>query len=120
MTHTNEAHGTTRSYTIGFILSIVFTLAAYFSVTEHIFSGNLLLAILFGLALIQFFIQLVFFLHLGKESKPRWNLTIFSFMILVVVMIVAGSIWIMKNLDYHMRTPAETDKTIMSDEAIHE
>lgn len=90
------------SYVIGFILSIVLTLLAYILVVNHILEGALLVAVIVGLAIIQLFVQLFFFLHLGKESKPRWNLLMFSFALSVVIIIVFGSLWIMNNLDYNM------------------
>jgi cytochrome o ubiquinol oxidase operon protein cyoD len=113
------SHGTTASYASGFILSIILTLEAYLFVTKGFLHGSALFAFLFILAIVQLAVQLVFFLHLGTESKPRWNLVVFSFMLLVVIMIVGGSIWIMKHLDYSTHSPDQTDHTIMNDEAIH-
>lgn len=96
----HEHHGSIKSYIIGFLLSIILTLAAYFIVVEHIFE-NLVLDITISLiALAQVVCQLLFFLHLGNEPKPRWNLLAFYFMVLVVVIIVGGTLWIMHNLDY--------------------
>lgn len=94
-----EAHGTYRSYIIGFVLSIVLTLAAYFLVTEHVLAGWTLIFAIIGLSIVQVLVQLLFFLHLGQEPKPYWNLISFLFMALVVGIIVAGSLWIMYNLD---------------------
>ena len=91
-----------RSYVAGFLLSIILTFVAYIFVANHILEGALLIAVIIGLAIIQLFVQLFFFLHLGKESKPRWNLLMFSFALGVVLIIVFGSLWIMKNLDYNM------------------
>ena len=90
------------SYVVGFILSIVLTFVAYILVVNHILEGALLVAAIIALAIVQLFVQLFFFLHLGKESKPRWNLLMFSFALLVVVIVVFGSLWIMNNLDYNM------------------
>ena len=52
--------------------------------------------------LAQFFTQLLFFLHLGRETKPRWKLLVFLFMTMIVAILVFGSLWIMYNLNYHM------------------
>lgn len=90
------------SYIIGFVFSIVLTFLAYILVVNHVLNGGLLVAVIVALAIIQLFVQLFFFLHLGKESKPRWNLLMFSFALSVVVIIVFGSLWIMNNLDYNM------------------
>jgi cytochrome o ubiquinol oxidase operon protein cyoD len=115
----HEAHGSVTSYVIGFGLSIVLTLAAYVLVANQLLHGQALVAAIIGLALIQLFVQLFFFLHLGSETRPRWNLTSLLFAALVVVILVIGSLWIMYNLDYHAMDSHEVDKTIMEDEGIY-
>lgn len=115
----DTAHGTVRSYVIGFGLSLGLTLAAYILTTREIFSGWTLVYWLTVLALTQLVVQLIYFLHLGRESKPRWNLTVMSFAVMVVVILVFGSLWIMKNIQYnhdHNASPADTDKFIIHDE----
>jgi len=104
-TEITQAEGNLTSYTVGFVLSILLTLAAYFSVTQHIFTGNALIIFIAILALVQLVVQLFFFLHLNK-MKSRWNAVIFWFMLLIVAILVGGSLWIMKNLNYNM-TPAQ-------------
>ena len=97
----NEAHphGDIKSYTLGFILSIVLTFAAYLLVTREILHGwQLNLAILL-LGIGQTWVQLKLFLHLGEEAWPKWNLLSFLFMALVVFIIVGGSVWIMAHLN---------------------
>lgn len=95
-------HGSYRSYLIGFALSLVLTFSAYFIAVEHVFSGWKLDAVLASLSLLQVIVQLVFFLHLLEESKPRNNLLVFLFMALVIVILVGGSLWIMNDLNYRM------------------
>lgn len=103
-----------KSYIIGFVLSVVLTLGAYFAVTEEWLSGTALIALIMGLASLQFIVQLFFFLHLGSESKPRWKLAAFLFMFLVLVIIVGGSLWIMANLNYNMMmTPEQMDEYML-------
>jgi len=104
--------GSYISYVIGFLLSLALTLGAYFLVSGYINSHNLthslLIFAIIGLASIQLCIQLIFFLHLGQEKKPRFNLITFLFMLVVLGIIVVGSLWIMQNLDYNMM-PKEMD-----------
>ena len=83
------------SYVIGFILSIVLTLAAYFVA----WAGK---PTLYALAALQIVAQLLLFFQLGKESKPYWNLVVFLFMGLVAVILIGGSLWILSNLDRRM------------------
>jgi cytochrome o ubiquinol oxidase operon protein cyoD len=98
--------GTKRTYVTGFALSVGLTLVAYWLVTRHVITGAGLVFVILVLAFIQFLVQLFFFLHLGHETKPRWRLLVLSFMIMIVLILVVGSIWIMNNLNYRM-TPGQ-------------
>ncbi len=91
-----EWEGDYKSYIIGFVLSLAFTLTAFFLVSKKVIEGP---AIILLLALAQFIAQLIFFLHLGKESKAHWNTILFGFMLLVILIIVLGSLWIMFGLN---------------------
>lgn len=105
----NENHASYQTYVIGFVLSIVLTLAAYFLVANQLLSGSNLDGVIIALSLAQIFVQLWFFLHLGDEPKPYWNLLAFGFMALVVIILVAGSLWIMYTLDYRMMPTMPTE-----------
>ncbi len=96
------SYGTIKSYLFGYVSCIALTLLAYLLVTDHVFRQDVLLPIVVILGLVQVFLQLVLFLHLGKESKPRWNLLMFFFMIAVLIIVVFGSLWIMHYLNYNM------------------
>jgi cytochrome o ubiquinol oxidase subunit IV len=91
--------GSFSSYVIGFILSLALTLVAYLVIAQHMFSKKVLILTIVGLAFVQMIIQLIFFFHLTKEAKPRWNLQIFLAMFFLIAIIVGGSLWIMFNLD---------------------
>ncbi|KIC74805.1 Cytochrome o ubiquinol oxidase protein CyoD [Neochlamydia sp. EPS4] len=100
-------HGSFKSYGVGFALSIVLTLAAYIIVQEHLFSGKILALALVSLGVMQALIQLLFFLHLKEEAKPRWNLVALTFMIAVIAILVVGSLWIMNDLDERLMSMQE-------------
>jgi cytochrome o ubiquinol oxidase operon protein cyoD len=110
-----EGQATLSSYVIGYIISVYLTVTAYLLVRNHMNSHAILLSLIIGLALVQFIVQLLFFLHLGRETKPRWKLLVFSFMIVIVCIIVFGSLWIMDNLNYRM-TPSQMN-TYMNDQS---
>jgi cytochrome o ubiquinol oxidase subunit IV len=112
------AHGTLTSYVVGFVLSIALTLAAYSAVVNRSMPDSRLVVLVIALAMAQLLVQLIFFLHMGKESRPRWNLQVFGFMLMVLLIIVLGSLWIMHNLNYNMMSPHDTDDAIMHDEGI--
>lgn len=104
-------------YIIGYVASFVLTTFSFGIVwlatnqeiglkTVHIV-GIVLLC-----ALLQLLIQLFLFLHLGDEKGPRWNVYSFLFMTLVVIIVVAGSLWIMAHLNYRMMSPDMLQKQI--------
>ncbi len=97
-----KIHSTLNSYITGFVLSVAFTLLAYFVVVSNLAIGAVLIAIIIGLAVAQVIVQLLFFLHIGQESKPRWNLTFFLSTASIVFLIVVASLWIMNHLNYNM------------------
>ncbi len=115
---------TRNMYIIGFVSSIVLTVIAFGIVGLHtetnqmIPSHDIIVPILLGLAVTQLFVQIIFFLHLGQESKPRLNLMAFLFMLLVVVIVVFGSLWIMQNLDYNTQHIPNIEQDIIKDEGI--
>lgn len=115
------AHGSYVSYIVGFVLSIALTLVAYFTVVNDWLSGRGALLFVATLAVVQLLVQLLFFLHMGQERGPRWNLMTFIYAGMVVVIVVIGSLWIMYNLNYNMvheMTPEELERAIIEDEGI--
>lgn len=116
--HAETEQGSVQSYTVGFVLSVIFTLAAFNLALSGIVAGWALLGGLVALALLQLFVQLRFFMHLGGKGRPNWNRLVFNFMIGTVLILVIGSLWIMHNLNYHMMDmPSDTE--IIHDEGIH-
>lgn len=109
---------TVRTYVTGYVLALCLTLVAFSLVQAHVNSGhtfvsdNLMLAVLSALAIVQLMVQLVFFLHLDRESRPRWNLLVFGLAIMFIFIVVAGSIWIMYHLNYRM-TPRQQDQYLI-------
>lgn len=111
-------HGTIRSYIIGFLLSVVFTLIPYYLVVYKSLEGSALLATIIGFAMLQLVVQVVFFLHLGREKKPRYNLIFLLSTISLIFVVVVGSIWIMNHLHYNMSATDVADK-VSTDEAVY-
>lgn len=93
---------TTKNYVIGFVLSVLLTLFAYNLVVGQMLTGLALLLVIGGLALTQLVVQLIYFLHLPDELAPRYKLLSFGFMVTVLLIVVAGSLWIMHHMNYNM------------------
>lgn len=112
MKRMNSYDKTILRYCIGAIICTMLTTGIYIVTVNGIFDSALGIAIVVLLsALIQLVVQLYFFLHVTEGKKPRWQLHSFWFAAAMIVIVVVGSIWIMKNLDYNMG---------MSPEQIHQ
>lgn len=133
----NEAsYGSLYGYIAGYVLSLGLTGTAFMLVHKHLSTNHasptdsFMFWALSALALTQLFVQLIFFLHLDRESKPRWNGVVLAFATIVVIILVGGSIWIMTNLNYHhsgfghthdgheLSSPSQTSQYIIRDEGV--
>lgn len=93
----NGSHGSLKSYTIGFVLSIVLTIIPIVVVMNDLMSKTATFVTILIAAVLQFAIQLIFFMHLREEDSPRFNLISLVFGLVIIVTVVVGSIWIMLN-----------------------
>ncbi|QJD82087.1 cytochrome o ubiquinol oxidase subunit IV [Cohnella herbarum] len=96
MTHSpEETHGSFKAYTLGFVFSIVLTVIPIAIVMNGWLEGRANAIMLMVFAVLQLAIQLLFFMHLREEKKPRYNLISLVFGLVILLVIVAGSMWIM-------------------------
>ncbi|MFD0590488.1 cytochrome o ubiquinol oxidase subunit IV [Paenibacillus sp. GCM10027627] len=91
----HKGHGSMKSYVIGFLLSIVLTIIPLVVVMNDMFSKQVNTIIILVMAILQFAVQLLFFMHIREEEKPRYNMISLIFGLVIMLTIVAGSIWIM-------------------------
>lgn len=87
---------------IGFLFSLLWIGLAYWMYIEEANEGWWLSLLFVSVAIAYGLSHLIFYLHLGLEDKPRWNLLSMFFLVLVIAIIIAGSNWIMINLDYNV------------------
>ena len=97
-----EWHGSLTAYLIGFFTSIILTSLSFLLVYAKWLHGPTLTVTIIGLALVQAVIQLLFFLHLGQETKPKWETLIFCFMLLLLLIVVLGTLWVMYDLNHRV------------------
>jgi cytochrome o ubiquinol oxidase operon protein cyoD len=98
-------HGWNASYKphfLGFVMSFLLIVAVYRIVMDHELRDALLVTTVVVFTVLSALIQLVFFLHLGMESKPHWFMMTFLFSALVIVIVIGGSLWIMNNINYDL------------------
>lgn len=103
-----------QSYILGFGLSILLTFLAaggywLHAFTAHTFPTHEMLRIIFvALAVAQLGVQLVFFLHVGKERSAHWRVIALGFALFAVAVLVGGTLWIMSNLNHYMHSTKTT------------
>jgi cytochrome o ubiquinol oxidase subunit IV len=100
--HDGESHGSFGSYTIGFVLSVILTAAAFGVVLAGWLTGAQALYAIAGLGLVQIVVHLVYFLHMNTSSGQRWNVTAFAFTVLTAVIVIGGTLWVMHNVSMNM------------------
>ena len=94
--------GILRAYMTGFVISIVLTLTAYNILVNHVLSAPILIGVLFALAFMQAFFQVVYFLHLGHGRASKERLFALGAFVFIVLILVVGSIWVLAHLNERM------------------
>ncbi len=95
-------HASFKSYAIGFILAVILTVIPFKIVMDGTMDKGTMLWIIFGMAVVQMLVHLKYFLHLDSSSGQRSNVIALLFTALILVIVVAGSLWIMHNLNANM------------------
>jgi cytochrome o ubiquinol oxidase operon protein cyoD len=90
------------SYTAGLGLAILLTIASFVvSQTNLLWPPGIPVGLVV-LAFAQIGVHLVFFLHLGSGPDNTNNILALAFGLLAVFLVIAGSIWIITNLNANM------------------
>lgn len=76
--------------------------------------------VLWGFSTLQAVIQLIFFFHVGLRNKPRWHMITLFFTLLVILIVIAGTLWITSNLNYNMMPEMNMQETKMPEMKMQE
>lgn len=95
-------HGSFKTYMIGFLLSVVLTAIPFWLVMTGALPAATTGLIITAFAVVQIVVHMVFFLHMNHKSEGGWNMLALIFTIVVVVIAVAGSVWVMYHLNVNM------------------
>ncbi len=91
-----------RGYIIGLLLAAGLTAASFLFVHSDLIWAPSIPTLLIVLAISQMGVHLVFFLHITTGPDNTNNVLALAFGVLIVFLIIAGSLWIMANLNSHM------------------
>lgn len=96
-------HGSFGSYMKGFVLSVILTAIPFGIVMSGGFESRTITAlVVMAFAVIQILVHMVYFLHMTGKSEEGWTLLTTIFTIIVVVIMLAGSLWVMYHLNVNM------------------
>ncbi|MEM9172845.1 MAG: cytochrome o ubiquinol oxidase subunit IV [Pseudomonadota bacterium] len=103
MSDTSGAHGSYKSYITGFVISVVLTVIP-FAVVMGGFVDNVVLAlvIIFALGAAQILVHVHYFLHVTLKAEQGWQAISLVFTGALLVIVLAGSIWVMTHLEENM------------------
>jgi cytochrome o ubiquinol oxidase subunit IV len=97
-----EAPGGLLVYTLGLLLAIILTATSFWVANTSLFWPPGVALGLAALAIAQMGVHLVFFLHITTAPDSTNNVLALAFGVLAVFLVIAGSVWIMANLNANM------------------
>ena len=89
-------------YLVGLGLAVLLTATSFFIAgTDLVWQPSIPVAIIV-LAIAQMGVHLVFFLHITTGPDNANNVLALAFGLLIVFLVIAGSLWIMANLNHNL------------------
>ena len=98
----NEFSGSFTTYTVGLVFALLLTGASFMVSQTHLLWAPGVPAGLAVLAIAQMGVHLVFFMHISTGPDNTNNVLALAFGVLIVTLVIAGSLWIMANLNANM------------------
>lgn len=97
------SHGTMGRLMIGFAMAAILTILPFGLVMGEVdLPRNLTIALIMGMGALQIIVHLVYFLHVGTSSEEGWTLVATIFSVIILVIVLAGSLWVMHNMNENM------------------
>jgi cytochrome o ubiquinol oxidase subunit IV len=94
-------------YTLGLFLAVILTATSFWAANTSLLWAPGVALGLAVLAIAQIGVHLVFFLHITTGSDNTNNVLALAFGMLIVILVIAGSLWIMTNLNANMMPSAD-------------
>jgi len=104
------SHSTFKGYMTGFVLAVILTAIPFWLVMGKVFDKPSTTAlVILGLAVVQIVVHMVYFLHMDSKSEGGWNMLALIFTLVLVVITLAGSLWVMYHMNTNMMPPSVHD-----------
>lgn len=109
--HTQHgSHGSMGTLMTGFALAALLTIVPFALVMGELqISRIAMIGIIMGLAAVQILVHLVFFLHVNRSAEGGWTLAASIFSVIILVIVLAGSLWVMHNMNENMMPMPDMD-----------
>lgn len=100
----HESEGfTLRTYLVGFVLAALLTAVPFWIVMTGAIAGpGTAKAVIVAFAVAQIIVQTATFLHVNARAQGGWTLIAYVFTAVLLVITIAGSIWIVYHLNANM------------------
>ena len=99
----HAGHGSLKSYAIGFVLSVILTAIPFWLVMNKTFENSSTTAfVILAFAAVQMVVHMVYFLHMNTRVEGGWSMLALVFTLVLVIITLAGSIWVMYHLNTNM------------------
>jgi cytochrome o ubiquinol oxidase subunit IV len=99
---TNEPDEAVGSYLVGLGLAALLTIVSFFISGTTLVWGPSIPVALVVLAIAQMGVHLVFFLNITTGPDNVNNVMALAFGVLIILLLLAGSLWIMAHLNHNM------------------
>jgi len=103
--HDDDGHDgiTLRGYLTGFALSVILTVIPFWLVMHNTMASSSMTAlVILALGAVQMVVHMVYFLHMNSRAEGGWNMLALIFTLIIVVIAMAGSLWVMYHLNANM------------------
>ena len=108
-----HSHGTMGRLMVGFGLAAFLTIIPFALVMMEVdLPRNWLVGIIMGLGAVQIIVHLVYFLHINSSVEEGWTMAATVFSVVILGIVLAGSLWVMHNMNENMMPMHEMDQHI--------
>ncbi|MPQ56099.1 cytochrome o ubiquinol oxidase subunit IV [Duganella sp. FT27W] len=92
-----------KEYAIGFVLSVILTAIPFWLVMAKVFDKSSTTAfVILGFAAVQVVVHMIYFLHMNGKNEGGWTLLSTLFTLILLIIVMAGSIWVMYHMNINM------------------
>ncbi len=96
-------HASIKGYVTGFILSVLLTATPFWLVMAKVLpTPGMTALVVLAFAAVQIVVHMIYFLHMNARVEGGWSMLALLFTAVLVLIMLAGSIWVMYNLNTSM------------------